>query len=87
MSQQYAAIGTDGTRPVVWGLGESPEEAREDAMGQLREQLEDPDCESNYWLTLPITTEQATLIEGGEVSTEALGVELPAAWLKEHQGK
>lgn len=26
------AIGTDGTRPVVWGLGETRDEARTDAL-------------------------------------------------------
>lgn len=29
--QRYAAVGDDGTRPVVWGLGDSAEGAREDA--------------------------------------------------------
>lgn len=29
--QRYAAVGDDGTRPVVWGVGDSDEQAREDA--------------------------------------------------------
>jgi|WetSurMetagenome_2_1015567.scaffolds.fasta_scaffold907421_2 hypothetical protein len=35
-------------------------------------------------LTLPVTDEQATLVEGGEVSTEALGILLPKSWVRDH---
>lgn len=31
MAQHYATIGTDGTRPVIWGLGASPEASEADA--------------------------------------------------------
>ena len=86
MAQQYATVGTDGTRPVVWGLGVSPEAAEADAREQLHAQLEDPDCEEGL-VTVPVTEEQARRVEDGEVSTEVLEVELPASWVTEHQGK
>lgn len=87
MTQQYVTIGTDGTRPVVWGLGGSPQEAEEDAREQLHAQLEDPDCEEGL-LTLPVTEEQARRVdEDGEVGTEELGIVLPKSWLAEYQGK
>lgn len=86
MAQNYATIGTDGARPVVWGLGVSPEASEADAREQLQE-LEDPDCAEEL-VTVPITEEQARRVkEDGEVSTKALGVELPAAWLAELQRK
>lgn len=83
----YATIGTDGTRPVVWGLGVSPEASEKDAREQLHAQLEDPNCEEDL-VTVPVTVEQAKRIEeDGEVSTEVLGIGLPASWLAENQGK
>lgn len=88
MTQQYAAIGTDGTRPVVWGLGESPEAAMADGLDELEPFMTELDGKSEDLMTLPITDEQARrVVDEGEVSTEALGIELPAAWLAEHQGK
>jgi hypothetical protein len=41
---QYVAIGTDGMRPVVWGLGDSPEAALIEAREQVMLQSED-DCD------------------------------------------
>jgi hypothetical protein len=34
---KFAAIGTDGRRPVVWGLGADEEAARLDGEDELRE--------------------------------------------------
>lgn len=31
MGRHFAAVGTDGTRPVVWGVGHTEDAAREDA--------------------------------------------------------
>lgn len=84
MTSQYAVVGTDGTQPVVWGMGVSPEAAMEDARVQLAEI--GFTTESEDLVTVSVTAEQATLIEGGEVSTDGLGIVLPASWLKEHQG-
>jgi hypothetical protein len=79
MEAQFAVIGTDGTRPVVWGIGTDPEVAMEEAQGNLI----DAGCDyAEDLLTVSVTSEQAELISGGEVSTEALGIELPAAWLE-----
>jgi hypothetical protein len=81
----YATIGTNGTRPVVWGMGVSPEASEKDARKWLCE-LGDPNCKVDL-LTLQVTEEQAQRIgEDGEVSTEVLGIKLPASWLIEHQG-
>ena len=86
MTQKYAAIGTDGTRPVIWGLGESPEDALVDAREQWSGEGFTGEVDL-LTLQIELTEEQEELIELGEVSTEALGIELPAAWLAEHQGK
>lgn len=56
-----AAIGTDGMRAVVWGLGETEDEARADAAKYLGGDQEP--------LTFaPITEVQAAVIAGGDVS-------------------
>lgn len=66
----YAAIGTDGMRPVVWGVGESEQAAREDAC--LCDELTHDDLDA---LTLrPITDEQAVRIQRGEVDCKTLGI-------------
>jgi hypothetical protein len=84
MVQNYATIGTDGMRPVVWGLGLSPEAAEEDAREQLQALGEA--CAEEL-VTVPVTEEQARRVEEGEVSTKALGLALPEAWLAELQRK
>ena len=88
MAQHYATIGTDGTRPVIWGLGASPEASEADAREQYCDQHMDLGFNEEGMLTIPITEEQAQRVsEDEEISTEVLGIELPKAWLAEHQGK
>jgi hypothetical protein len=69
----YAAIGTDGNRPVVWGLGATSEEAIQEAQKELHSSgypSEDFDH------VVQITLEQAYRVYQGEVSTELLGITL-----------
>jgi hypothetical protein len=88
--EQYATIGTDGTNPVIWGLGLSPELALGDAESELRA--------VGHWgrrvwaldlLTVVITAEQAQKIGllRGVTTAESLGVKLPDHWLKDHGPK
>ena len=75
----YAAIGTDGIRPVVWGVGDSPDaaeaEAREGVGG-----VEAPDAPL---AVVEITADQRREIDAGQVSTEALGIQLTASQIRE----
>ncbi|MCK9513032.1 MAG: hypothetical protein M0R28_17650 [Pigmentiphaga sp.] len=69
----FAAIATDGISPVVWGVGATEAEAREDASD-----LSDGEVPTDY-VIVPITAAQLEQIEAGEVSLEALGIELTEA--------
>jgi len=64
--QMFAAVGADGTRPVVWGLGTTEEEARMCAERWLSEANREIDDEPLTYHA--ITTEQAEAIEAGDVS-------------------
>ena len=67
----YAAIGTDGNRPVVWGLGNNYEESVKDAQGQLL------NCglpSEEFENVVQVTTEQADSIRCGVVGIEDLGI-------------
>jgi hypothetical protein len=57
----FAAVGDDGTRPVVWGLGATEAEALADAHEQEFEVNEDLAC-------YPISEEQAAVVRSGDVS-------------------
>jgi hypothetical protein len=61
-----AAIGSDGTRPVVWGVGSGEDAAREDAARWLEHPQPLICCE--------VTAGIATRIEAGEVDCRALGI-------------
>jgi hypothetical protein len=72
MIQRYAAVGNDGMRPVVWGIGDSPDGAREDA-GQWmpregegwREAVDSLRC-------VPISEERFNRIARGDVDAADL---------------
>lgn len=66
----YAAIGTDGTREVVWGLGETEEAAVAEACEMGRQSGCDPELSR----TVPVTAEQARRIDSGEIGAEDLGL-------------
>jgi hypothetical protein len=66
--QMFVAIGTDGTREVVWGLGETVE----DAMYDAEQEMHAGDCFSSGALAdlhvEEVSAEQASVIESGDVS-------------------
>lgn len=62
---KFAAIGTDGTRNVVWGLGDSEDAALADAAGQ-----EDVPADLT---TRAVTAADAEAIEAGDVDAASLG--------------
>lgn len=57
----YAVVGNDGMRPVVWGIGETPEDAQEDARDWADKDVEEMRVEK-------ITRRQAAVVEAGDVS-------------------
>lgn len=62
----YAAVSSDGTRPVVWGLGSTPDEARADASRWLAECATTEtgdDCEIHV-----ISDAQAAIVRAGDVA-------------------
>jgi len=66
----YAAIGTDGMREVVWGIGETEEAAEAEAASEARE----AGCDPELRRTVAVTAEQAARIEAGEVDAATLGL-------------
>jgi hypothetical protein len=75
--KHYAAVGTDGIRPVVWGIGDSYDAARVEAREQLANT--DPEYRDDPLVIVEITAEQRACIEAGEVSAEKLGIDLSVA--------
>jgi hypothetical protein len=59
----YAAVGDDGTRPVVWGLGPT----RDDAETEARSELEASGCSSPLTVH-EITPAQVKCVLAGDVS-------------------
>ena len=78
----YAAIGTDGTSPVVWGLMHSPDAARREAarfgrdngitIGPLSIQI--------------VTDQQARHVLAGVVACDAIPITLTPDTLRELRG-
>lgn len=66
----FAAIGTDGTREVVWGLGATVEEAEQDA----REGASNADCDPDLVRTVPVSADVAERIRAGGVVAAELGI-------------
>jgi hypothetical protein len=62
----YAAIGTDGTRYVVWGLGKTEDDAEHDAASQ---DTEEP---VEIVAIAPVDAERAARIEAGDVAADDL---------------
>lgn len=70
---RFAAIGDDGTRPVVWGVGLSPDLARADARRWLAESGDGEHVgEADGMAIVTIDAARAALIEAGDVSAEGL---------------
>lgn len=70
----YAAVGTDGLRPVVWGIGDTRDEALVDAGRSFGQCGIDPKTEP--LLVKEITARQRRSVLDGEVSTDELGIVL-----------
>lgn len=64
----YAAVGSDGSRLVVWGIGETEDIARDDGERWMLEGWDEP---SNTHLDImPITSGAALLVRSGHVALE-----------------
>jgi hypothetical protein len=59
---RFAAIGDDGRRPVVWGVGDTVEQADEDAY----DNLERSECTSEIQI-IEVSEERYARIVGGDV--------------------
>lgn len=66
----HAAIGTNGIRDVVWGMGETVEEAIEEAREGLRQDGMPDTVELS---TREISAGDVVAIEAGDVDAERLG--------------
>ncbi len=73
----YAAIGTDGVRPVVWGLGMS-----EDAEHEARRELHCSDASSPITI-VAVDADQEARIRAGVVDLTELGIWLTPAQIRE----
>ena len=65
---QYAAIGTDGINPVVWGIGEDEREALDDAGHWLDSEGD----EGQELLVVAIDAERAERVRSGDVRADDL---------------
>ena len=80
VSSAVAAIGSDGTRPVVWGLGETVEAARVDAIEHLDDcawaaEREPADyADDTIVRYADVDDEQRTRIVAGEIDCADLGI-------------
>ncbi|HSM93391.1 MAG TPA: hypothetical protein VLT47_10945 [Anaeromyxobacteraceae bacterium] len=74
---KIVAIGTDGTRPVVWGMGATEAEALEDARHWLvANQVPPPrgveTCTADDLRTVEVDDERAARIAAGDVDASDL---------------
>lgn len=70
----YVVVGTDGTRPVVWGIGRTESAAREDARIHLDGGDSDDDADTLVAVEVPQTVADRVL--EGEVSCATLGIDV-----------
>lgn len=68
----FAAIGSDGTRLVVWGLGRTEKTAEKEALDYARSSDVDPELQC----VVSVTASQLKRIRSGEVSVDSLGIAL-----------
>ena len=64
---RFVAVGTDGMRPVIWGLGETEEQAITDARSQ------DDGPEGAFLTVHPCTPAIVARVQHGDVSWRATG--------------
>jgi hypothetical protein len=77
----YVAIGDDGMRPVVWGMGET----QDAALTQATDNLNSESCkgaEGQKLLIVEVSAERAARIEAGDVDAS----DLWATWVKGEMG-
>ena len=67
-----AAVGTDGLRLVVWGLGTDEQDALEDAAPYTSDAYPMPSL-----TTIEVDREQEARIIAGEIDCASLGIEVP----------
>lgn len=84
MTKFFAAVGNDGTRPVVWGLGRTEDEALEEAHNGLVHTNSTSELEVHE-----ITSEQYATINEGDVSwpvsVERLTLDVPKVIFSAHR--
>jgi hypothetical protein len=81
-NSKYAAVGTDGIRPVVWGLGATREDAEEDAIENLAQS-----GDRSPLVYVSIDDRTAERVEGGWVDADGLGIELSRSKIRELRGE
>lgn len=72
-----AAIGSDGSRAVVWGVGPDASRAIRDAHDWLG------DDDDTVLITVPITDDQHAQVRAGAVDVGQLGIKLSAQEIRE----
>lgn len=84
LPEYWAAVGTDGRDPVIWGLGGSAVDAEDDAIVQIRDVEGEPTSTDDayvdgYWderrqelRTCRISRERADLVKAGTVRADDL---------------
>jgi len=82
MATYYAAIGTDGIRPVVWGLGETEGAAGTEARIQQAQSV-DGDPLNDALVIIEVTAEQSERVTAGVVDLETLGIQLTPVQIRE----
>jgi hypothetical protein len=60
----YAAVGDDGWRPVVWGLGPT----EQDALSEAESELIGAECRCTKLTVHPITAKQVERVLAGDIS-------------------
>lgn len=76
----FAAVGTDGRSPVVWGVGACPKDALSDAGKSFEFSVLTNGREA--LVVKDITEQQYNAVINGVVSVAELGIELDASDLK-----
>jgi len=69
---RFAAIGDDGRRPVVWGVGDSEEAARDDATENVRHAVPKPWRTIDALRIVSISEERYHVIAAGDVDAADL---------------
>lgn len=77
-NKMYAALGSDGLRMVVWGIGRTEAAAEKEAREEARQSDVDPELTH----TVKITAAQTRQIKLGHVGAESLGLAVAGRGLR-----